>query len=220
MCSYTRNRIQEDMGPGAPSTYAIWQAFQMADPILRSTRCTSLGEWAKTASLIGHRDVRNSVVIYYRLAQRGTTTPPFASSSRPRTAFAVTQYPLVPFHHNNFYHEDRSTFDYALEKLLMKTGTLIEETAKMTGDAPLDYRLAVFYGFLPPAGTTALWRTLAPRPHILTGEDSLVEKIRAQRRPVALVFSPAHADPYLNPVRWARLLPEIDEDSTIGYAFS
>ena len=45
-----------------------------------------------------------------------------------------------------------------------------------------------------------------------------VEKIRVQHHPVALV-TPAHADPYMNPVRWARLLPEIDENSTIGYAF-
>ena len=208
------------MGTGAPSTYTIWQAVQMAAPILRSKRCTSLGEWAESTSLIGHRDVRNSVVIYYRLGRRGTTTPPFGGNSRPRTAFAVTQYPLVAFQHKNLYREDQRSFDYALKKLLMKTGLLIDHTTKVTGNAALEYRLSLFYGFLPPAGTNALWPTLAPRPHILTGEDSLLEKIRAQRRPVALVFTPAHADPYMNPVRWARLLPEIDEDSTIGYAFS
>ena len=129
------------MGPAAPKLSTICQAIAAAMPIL-CYRCF------EEIPDIAQEDWTNAVD-FYPLSRRGTETVPFASSELPRAAFAVTQFPILPFDETDCrLHHHRSDFQDAFDIMRYTAGRLIMHTALATHHFNLGGQPCIYYAFL------------------------------------------------------------------------
>ncbi len=151
--------------------------------------------------------------LYVGLHRRGVTLPPFPTANWPELVFAVTG-PCGP---------SASQSTSIVKCVLQPLARLVLATCHWSPDEhalPVRAAPMIHFAIVPATHDIAEIEEDPHGPPMVFGEDELLMRASDASARFAIVFSPAHCDPHRSPLPWSRVLPDSDDDSCIGYAFS
>lgn len=213
-------QLQADFGPSIRVADCLMGALELAGPLLKSYLGTPMNPSLAGQSVLRVRSsgARDEVILH--VSRKGTRLAPFAGGRWPMKVYTVTSLPLLPVLNQRAPRlMDTDWPLYAYLNVLEPVQDLVRAMCHFTSAGAHHQRPTFYNVFLSTDGRYRL-----PSGGIVRSiwdEHMLLDRITGHEGEdqIALIFTPAHADPYQSPMRWAGMLSEINGQCVIGYAF-